>query len=169
MEKVLLSLCILFAGNCFAQQKDNLFVSAELNKTRGLSLVYNRLLPGSKFGLGPGLEFIDVGTKKLGGIMPGIDLRYYSKFGKSTILPLAQAGYNFYSQQYQKLNASESYEYKGGFSYSLGLGYSYSLNEKGSGPFAAFKFRSLQYKYTDPLLPKTTTQQQLKISIGWRF
>ena len=162
-------MCILFAVNCFAQNKDNLIISAELNKTRGLSAVYNRLLPGDKFGLGAGVEFIDVSTKKLGGIMPGIDLRYYSRFGKSTIIPLAQAGYNFYRQQYQKLNTSETFEYRGGFSYSLGLGYSYSLNEKGTGPFAALKFRSLQYKYTDPSLPKINTDQQLKVSIGWRF
>ena len=101
--------------------------------------------------------------------MPSLDLRYYSKFGKSTIIPLAQVGYNFFKFQYQGFGTTENYEFKSGFGYTFGIGYSYSFTEKGSGLYGAFRFRGLQYKYTDPLLPKKSTSERLNLSIGWRF
>ena len=101
--------------------------------------------------------------------MPGLDVRYYGKLRKGTIIPLAQLGYNFYQFRYQKLGTSENYEEKGGLGYSFGIGYSYSLSEKGSGLYGAFRFRGLQYKYTDPLLPKRNTNERINLSLGWRF
>lgn len=169
MKKLLFLFSTLVILNCSAQKKEALFLTAELNKTKGLSLVYSKLLKNSGLGLGAGIEFIDISSKRLGGIMPGIDIRYYSKFGRSTIIPLAQLGYNFYQHKYQIVGTNETYEMKGGPSFSLGIGYSYSINAKGSGPFTALKFRSLPYKLNEPLLPKTKTADQLKISVGWRF
>lgn len=184
MKPFLLSFSILFTLTCVAQQKDpsvksdNFFVSTELSKTLGatvfdkkygFSFVYNRLLPKTRFGAGIGLELIDIRTKRLGGIMPSIDVRYYAALGKSTFIPLAQVGYNFYRFQYQKFGTAQVYEEKGGLGYTFGIGYSYSLTERGGGLYGAFRFRGLQYKYTDPLMPKNRTSERLNLSIGWRF
>jgi len=184
MKYFLLSFSTLLAFTCFAQQKDpfikrdNFFVATALSKTLGatfldkkygFSFVYNRLLPKSRFGVGAGLEIIDIRTKKLGGIMPTLDVRYYATLGKSTLIPLAQAGYNFYSCQYQKLGNAQAYEEKGGLGYSLGIGYSNSFSTRGSGLYGALKYRGLQYKYNDPLQPKRNTSERLNLSIGWRF
>jgi hypothetical protein len=179
MKKLLLAFSILLAiHNASAQQKDNIFLSTELNrtfgnatpnKTYGLSLAYNRLLSNTNFGLGASVEFIDIRTQKLGGIMPAIDLRYYSRFGKSTLIPLAQVGYNFYQFNYQDATSAK-YQLNGGLGYTFGLGYSYSLTQKGGGLFTALKFRGMQYKVTDGALPaRTWTKEQLNLSIGWRF
>jgi hypothetical protein len=149
--------------------KHSIFISAELFTTRGLSLVYSRRLAFSHLGLGPGIEFIDFQTKKLGGIMPFVDVRYFLETGRSTFMPLAQAGYNFLNLPYTKINSTTSYIEKGGPSFSLGLGYSYATRPKGSGPYAAIRYRSLQYRYNDPTLPKTITGHEMTIAVGWRF
>jgi hypothetical protein len=184
MKHFILSFSILLALACSAQQKDpsvkrdNFFVSTELSKTLGatifdkkygVSFVYNRLLPKTRFGLGAGVDLIDIRTKRLGGIMPSLDIRYYATLGKSALIPIAQVGYNFYRFQYQKLDTAQAYEEKGGLGYNLGVGYSYSLTKKGSGLYGAFRFRGLQHKYSDPLLPKRMTSERLNLSIGWRF
>ena len=184
MKYFILSFSTLLAFTCFAQQKDpfgkrdNFFVTTELSKTLGasyfdkkygFSFVYNRLLPKTRFGVGAGLEIIDIRTKSLGGIMPILDVRYYATLGKSTLIPLAQVGYNFYKFQYQKLGTAQAYEEKGGLGYSFGIGYSYSSKERGSGLYGALKFRGLQYKYNDPLQPKRNTSERLNLSLGWRF
>jgi len=183
MKHFLLFLCIVIAHACSAQQdssvkRDNFFVTTELSKTLGattsdkkygFSFVYNRLLAKTRFGLGAGLELLDIRTKRLGGIMPALDMRYYVPLGKLTLIPIAQVGYNFYRFQYQKSGTAQAYEEKGGFGYTLGIGYSYKLTEKGSGVYSAFKYRGLQYKYNDPVLPKTMTSERLSLSIGWRF
>jgi hypothetical protein len=184
MKYFLLSFSTLLAFTCFAQQKDpsvkrdNFFVTTELSKTLGaaifdkkygFSFVYNRLLPKTRFGIGAGLELIDIRTKRLGGIMPTLDIRYYATLGKSTLIPIAQVGYNFYRFQYQKLGTAQAYEEKGGLGYTFGIGYSYRLTERGSGLYGALKFRELQYNYNDPLLLKRNTSERLNLSIGWRF
>ena len=184
MKHLLLSIFTLVAFTCFAQQKDpfvkrdNFFVTTELSKTLGasyfdkkygFSFVYNRILTKTRFGIGAGLEVIDIRNKRLGGIMPTLDVRYYATLGKSTLIPLAQLGYNFYSFQYQKFGTAQTYEQKGGLGYSFGIGYSYSSNVRGSGLYGAFKFRGLQYKYDDPFYPERKTSERLNLSIGWRF
>ena len=169
MKKLVLPVFILLAFSATSQKKENIFITAELYKTKGLSLVYNRMIPKTNIGVGAGLEFIDISTKKLGGIMPGLDARYYVNFGKSTLMPLAQVGYNFYEYRYKISSSANEYKMEGGPSFSLGLGYSYKANAKGSGPYTALKYRSLQYKYNDPALGGNKTTNQLKVSIGWRF
>jgi hypothetical protein len=188
MKPFLLSFLILFAFACSAQQtdplgkRDNVFVTTELSKTLGttaldkkygVSFVYNRLLAKSHFGVGAGLELIDIRTKRLGGIMPSVDIRYYAPWGRSTLMPMVQMGYNFYRFQYQKLGTTQAYEEKGGLGYSFGIGfgigYSYNLTEKGSGVYGAFRFRGLKYQYSDPILPRKMTSERLNLSIGWRF
>jgi hypothetical protein len=184
MKKALLCFFIVFTKVSFAQKNypslttNNFFISAELSKILGasafdkkygLSAVYNRILPKSRFGVGIGLELINILTKRLGGIMPGFDVRYYANLGKSTIIPLAQVGYNVYKFQYQKSGTSQAYEEKGGLGYTLGIGYSYSLKPNGSGLFGAFKYRGLQYNYSDPLLQNSRTSERLTLSIGGVF
>ncbi|HVG40494.1 MAG TPA: hypothetical protein VM888_02690 [Chitinophagaceae bacterium] len=184
MKSILLSFFILLAFTCFSQQKypfikrNNLFVATELSKTLGastmdkkygFSFVYNRLLPKTNFGVGASLELIDIRTKRFGGMMPALDLRYYAMLGKSTFIPIAQVGYNFYRFQYQKLGTVQAYEEKGGLGYTFGIGYSYNLTQRGSGLYGSLKFRGLQYNYNDPLLPKQNTSERLNLSIGWRF
>ncbi len=184
MKKILLSCSIVFGLACSAQEKDfspkrdNFFVATELSKMLeatsfdkkyGLSFVYNRFMPKSRFGIGAGLEWIDIRTKRLGGTMPSLDIRYYATLGRSIFMPLAQVGYNFYTFQYQKLGTMQTYEEKGGLGYSFGIGYSYGFTKKGSGLYGALKFRGLQYNYNDPLLPKRNTSERLNLSIGWRF
>ena len=177
MKKLLLIVSVFFFLQSAAQQNDNLFLATEIKsgvgrseiKSYGMSLVYNRLLPATKLGLGAGVELIDLRSKEMGGVMPLIDFRYYSNVGRSAIIPLAQIGYNFYNFQYQDFQTNESYTFKGGLGYALGIGYSYRLTSKGGGPFTAIKYKGLQYRYTDPTLPKAATNRQLNLSIGWRF
>jgi hypothetical protein len=169
MRKIVLPIFVLLAVNASSQKKYNLFIATELNNTKGLSLAYNHTIPKTNFGVGLGIEFNDISTKELGGIMPTLDARYYAKLGKSTLIPLAQLGYNIYEHQYTKFGANNEYKIEGGAGFSMGLGYSYSINAKGSGPFTAFKYRSMQYKLNDPILPAKNNTNQLKISLGWRF
>lgn len=169
MKLPLLILFAFLAVQGTAQQKQHIFVSAELYKTYGLSAVYSRMLGGTRLGLGASVDIIDIGTQKFGGIMPGLDLRYYQRLGRSTLIPLVQAGYNFYRFDYQKPGTNEHYTLRGGFSYAFGLGYSYAVNTRGGGPFVALKYRSLQYTQTDPLFPWRNSTGGLKLSVGWRF
>jgi hypothetical protein len=184
IKPFLLSLFITLSFACFAQEerslkRDNLFIATELSKALGansfdkkygLSFVYNRLLPNTRLGVGAGLEMIDIRTKRLGGLMPVLDVRYYATLGKSTLMPIAQVGYNVYNFKYQKFGTTQSFEEKGGLGYSVGIGYSYPLTKNGNGLYGAFRFRGLQYKYNDPSIPfRTNTSERLNVSLGWRF
>ena len=158
MKIFLLLLATAFSCAAFSQQNDNLqkrnnfFVAAELgrplaqgavDRQYGLSFVYNRRFAKTNFGLGVGAELIDMGSKNFGGVMPVIDFRYYAKFGRSTLMPIGQAGYNFYRFQYQKSGSPDAYTLRGGLGYSLGLGYSYSITARGSGFFWSFKIQGV--------------------------
>jgi hypothetical protein len=184
MKSFLLSLTTLIAFNSFAQEttppnkKDNFFISTELSNTLGksdaankygFSLAYNRLLSKSHFGIGAAVDLIDIRTKKMGGVMPSLDLRYYATLGKSTLMPMAQVGYNFYKYQYHKLAGDAGFEEKGGLGYTLGIGYSYPFTDKGNGLYGALRFRGLQYKYDHPQMQQTMNSNRLNLSIGWRF
>jgi hypothetical protein len=184
MKPFLLSFSLFFILNCSAQQKfiplkkDNFFVSVELSKklgttsfysNYGLSLAYNHMIAKTHFGIGAGIEVMDIRSKKLGGLMPSIDLRYYITKGRSTFMPMIQAGYNIYNYQYYKLGSGQVNEVRAGPGYSFGIGYSYRLNNKGSAIYLALRYRAMQYKYTDPILPPKYTSERIGLSVGWRF
>jgi hypothetical protein len=184
MKSFLLLLATTLSITAFSQQndtlhkRDNFFVAAELGKSLaagsvdrqyGVSLVYNRRLGKTNFGLGAGAELIDLGSKSLGGVMPVLDVRYYAKSGRSHFIPIGQAGYNFYRFQYQKSGSPDAYTLRGGLGYTLGLGYSYSFTGTGSGVFGALKFKGLQYEYSHPSLQKRNTSERMSLSVGWRF
>ena len=184
MKRCLLLVATALSITAFSQQndtvhkRDNFFVAAELGKSfaagsvdrqYGVSLVYNRRLRKTNFGLGVGAELIDLGSKSFGGVMPMLDVRYYTKFGRSHLIPIGQVGYNFYRFEYQKSGSPDAYTLRGGLGYTLGLGYSYSLTERGSGVFGALKFKGLQYEYSDPSLQKRNTSERVSVSVGWRF
>lgn len=182
MKHLFFLLCAFSAFHGFAQvakapiDKNNFFVAAELGKPigysykrYGVSVAYNRLLSSSKFGVGVGLEIMDIRMKEMGGLMPSLDLRYYSRFGKSTIMPFAQVGYNFYNFQTGKVGDPNYYRLQGGLGYAVGVGYSYALTPKGKGIYGALKIGSDPYRYVNYLSNGKGYNTQATFSIGWRF
>jgi hypothetical protein len=155
------------SGKPVVMPKSYFFLAAELLKNKGVSVVYSRILKNGHFGIGIGVEFIDISTKQLGGIMPSLDVRYYIHRGKSTFMPIVQVGYNRLNVTYTDTN-NNKYQQKGGRSFSLGLGYHYETGRKGSGPYAAIRYRNMQYHYNEPAVP-TLTGSETKISLGWKF